>query len=46
MLYEVSAAFYLGLLANHTETNSLTFLLLLLRHYEFMLGSYLVHDHV
>ena len=32
--------------AETTETNSLTFLLLLLRRYEFVLGSYLVRDHV
>ena len=27
-----------------TETNSLNFLLLLLRRYKFVLGAYLVHD--
>ena len=32
--------------AETTETNSPTFLLLLLRRYEFVLGSYLVRDHV
>ena len=50
MPYEVSRAFYLGALeqthSKATETNSLTFLLLLLRRYEVVLESYLVHDHV
>ena len=48
MPYEVSRAFYLGVLeqthSQTTETNSLTFLLLLLRRYEVVLESYLVHD--